>query len=105
MRRRTEAKQSDTLTRLDARHAQAAIADDPGTKQRRGLHIIERRGKWIDEVGVRDSVLGISTIDDITGENRSVAQILHAAPAELTGAIGLPKPRHADAGAVRQLAD
>src|SRR5207247_3676880 len=91
-----------------ARHAQCAVADQPGTHQGCGLDIavtpIDR--KAIALVG--DGQLAIAAVDLIAGKARAVAQILLTAAAIVTDPTGPAEPRHpdplADCKAVRRLA-
>ena len=97
VRRRSEAEQSDTLAGLHFRHAQAAKADDPSAQQRSGAQIVERAGKREDEVGARDSILGVAAVHGVSGECGCVAEVFLVMTAIPASAVGAADPRDADA--------
>lgn len=93
-----EAKQSHALALLYARNAEAAKADDAGTKQRRGVEIVERGRQRKNEIGASQGILGISAGNRVARERGMVAEILFAAAAVRTHAVGAADPGNTDAG-------
>ena len=85
-----------------ARHAQGAVADQPGAHQRRRLDIaiapIDR--KAIALIG--NGQFGIAAVDLIAGKAGAVAQILAPTPAIVANPAGPAEPRHADPVADRK---
>ena len=76
-------------------HGERPVADEPGAQERRGLRhrVPGRDGKGVAVVGHR--VLGEAPVDVVAGELGVVAQVLPAAPAVRTGAVGPAQPGHA----------
>src|SRR5690606_15025514 len=85
------------------RHAERAVADQAGAKQRRRLHVAGplRNAKAVGCVG--DRILGVAAVDLVAGEARPVAQVLMAAHAVGADSAGVAEPRDADAVARREL--
>src|ERR1035437_1377190 len=104
MSRSTEAEQAHALPGLNPRNAQAAEADDSGTKQRGCVEIVEPRGQRIDKVMARKGIFRIPARDAVSSKRGRVTQILHASFAICARAIGSTEPGHADARAQRDLA-
>jgi hypothetical protein len=69
MRRRTEAKQSHSLSVLDSGHAKAAKTNNARAQQRSGVEIIERTGKRKSKIGSHDGILRVSAIHGITSKS------------------------------------
>src|SRR5690606_10360909 len=94
VRRGAEAVDAQTLG--VARHAQRAIADQPGAKKRRRLVVrvvaVDRKAV----AGVGDRVLGIAAVDLVAGEARRVAQVLLAGGAVAAAPAGVAEPGDAD---------
>src|SRR5260370_39076172 len=88
-----------------ARHAQRAMSDEPRAEQRRGLGVpvALRQRKAVALVG--DCVLGVSTVELVSGEARQRAEVLPAALAEDAYAARPTQPRHSDTPAFDFAAD
>src|SRR5262249_39616700 len=80
-----------------AGHPQRAVADQPGAKERRRLEIRigGRNGKT--EALVDGDVLGVAAVEVVPVEAGGVTQVLAAAQAVATAAVGPAEPRHPDA--------
>jgi hypothetical protein len=76
---------------------QRAVADQTSAEQRRRLGVVIAAWQLEAVARVGGRVLGIAAVELVTGEARVVAQILLAAPAIETGAVGRAQPRQADA--------
>ena len=85
-----------------ARHAQGAIADQPGAHQWRRLDIAVTRIDRKAVALVGDGQLGIAAVDLVAGEAGAVAQILLPAAAILAHPAGPAEPRHPDPVADRE---
>ena len=94
VRRRAEAVDAEPLG--VARHAQAAVADQPGAQQRRRLGVAVAAGERKAVAGVGDRVLGVAAVDLVAGEAGVRAQVLLARPAVAASAAGPAEPGHAD---------
>lgn len=65
--------------------------------------VIQARGQRKNEVCAHENILGVATIHGISGENRLVAEILHAVMAVPAIAIDAAHPGNADARSHWQL--
>jgi hypothetical protein len=65
--------------------------------------VIQARGQRKNEVCARENIFGVAAIHGISGENRLVAEILHAVMAVPAIAIDAPHPGNADARSHGQL--
>ncbi len=84
---------------------QAAIADQPGAKQRRGFGVAIDIGDGQAEALVGDGVLGVTAVDGVAGKLGIVAEIFLAILAIRTSAAGPAQPGDADAVADFKLND
>ena len=108
-----EAEEADTFSGLGSGDTKAAEADDSGTEEWGCIGVLEGGGEWVGEVGADEGVLGVTSVDGVTGEGEVVAEIFFAASAEGAGAVGASDPGDADAhadgtigcGAVDDVAD
>jgi hypothetical protein len=94
MRRGAETVQADHAR--VARERVAAIADQPGAKERRRFGVAITLGNRQAEALVGEHVLGVAAVDAAAGEAGSLAEVLAAAPAILAFAAGPAEPRNAD---------
>jgi hypothetical protein len=62
------------------------------------LQVIQRWRQFEDEISARECVFGVASIDRVSGENRSIAKVLHIFLAIPARAIDSPDPGDADAG-------
>src|SRR5271166_3158055 len=81
---------------LHARHPQRPKADNPRTKKRRCVQIVEAIAERIRKFGAGDDRRGVSAVDVITGKDRSVAQILPSGATKPARSVGPADPRDAD---------
>src|SRR5215468_6229547 len=87
------------------RHAQRAVADEPGAHQRRRLDIAVARIDCKAIAFVGDGQFRITAVDLIAGEAGAVAEILAPAAAILANPAGPTEPWHADPVADRETVD
>src|SRR5580765_166732 len=92
MSRGTEAVKAKILSRAGS--AVGPITDKARTQQGRGLRIRVALGNGQAIMGVRDGILGITTLARVAGEFRLIAQILHARAAIPADAAGVTEPGH-----------
>lgn len=85
------------------RHAQRAVADQPGTKQGCQCDRVRRFGKRKDIGCIRQAIFGKTAIPGIAGELRRVAQVFCPAQTIGTAPAGRTKPRHANPLPEREL--
>ena len=97
MGRCAEAEQADAFAFFDPGDAEAAVADDPGAEQGRGLQVVERVRQRVDEIRASDDEFGIASIDSVAGENGRITEVLHPLGAVGAVAVSAAKPGHADA--------
>src|SRR5262249_48925141 len=81
----------------NARQPQRPKADDPRAEQRRGLFVAEGFGNRVDEIRLRHGVLGVTAVDQPSGERRVLAEILFALAAVFAHAVSLMQPWNANA--------
>jgi len=98
-----EAEQSDALARLNSGYAETAETNNPSAQQRRGIEIVEGVGKAVDEVRAGERVLGVASVDRISGEGGSVAQIFESSFAIGAGSVHATEPGYSNPGAERQI--
>jgi hypothetical protein len=98
MRGGAEAEEADALAVLDAGDAKAAEADDSGAQQRSGMERVECGGDGKYEIGAREGVFGVASVDGVASESGGVAEVFLAAKAVGAGAVGSAEPGDADAG-------
>src|SRR6202044_878986 len=103
MSRRAKAEKSNPVARFHAGHSQAAKADDAGAQQRRSVQVVELWRERIDKIAAGHSILRITAIDGVSGENRRITKIFQAAAAVGTISIDSADPRDTYARSCRQL--
>jgi hypothetical protein len=79
--------------------ADAAKANDPGTKQWGNVDIVEAGRHGIGEVGTHLNVFGVTTVDGVAGEDGIIAEVFQLVMAVPATAVNSAHPRDADAGA------
>ena len=68
-----ESEKSDALARFDAGYSETAETDDAGAQKRRGVQIVKGGGKRVDEIRAGERVIGIASVDRVSGEGGGVA--------------------------------
>src|SRR6202035_608572 len=93
MSRRAKTEQSNPVAWFHAGHSQAAKADDAGAQERRGMQVVELWGERIDKIAARHSILRITAVNRVSGENRRITEIFQAAATVGTISIDSADPR------------
>src|SRR5581483_1878149 len=81
MGRRSEAHQSDPLSRLHLGPTERPVADDPSAEQRRGFQVAEPAGEANAEPFGNGDPVGVPAVDGPSGEPGALAEVLLAASA------------------------
>jgi hypothetical protein len=95
VRRRAETKQAYVITRLDARHTQAAEADNAGAEQGSHVQIVQRFGKWINEIGSDESILSIAAVHCVSRKRWRVTEVFKTSHAIWASSVHSAHPRYA----------
>src|SRR5207247_1119511 len=103
MRRRAEAVQPQPLP--VPRGHERAVADQPGTEERRSLGVAVALGQGEAVARVGHRVLGVPAVDLIAREARPLAQVLAGRAAEAALAARPAEPGHAHPVAQRDAID
>jgi hypothetical protein len=97
VRAAAEAVDTERAAWRHCRTNQRAIANDAGAEQRSEVFIVNPGRQRVSEGFVNNAEIGVATIGVPSGEGWRRAQVLRAAAAKPTAAVGAAKPRDTDA--------
>src|SRR6186997_2286850 len=92
-----EAVDTERAAGRHCRTNQRAIADDAGAEQGSEVFIINADRQRVAEGFVNEAEIGVAAVGVPSGEGWRSAQVLRAAAAKPTTAVGAAKPRDTDA--------
>ena len=91
-----EAEQANALSLFNSSDTKAAKTNDAGAEQRSGVEIVQSCRNRQNEIGARERVFRIATVNRVPSECWRVAKVLFTPPAIGTSAVDASEPGNTD---------